>query len=72
MNATDKLVCIFVANTAFEAEVVRAKLEANGIDAVVRDTTGVANVSSPYAPGNFNVLVLESDKATAEELACDC
>jgi len=68
MNEKQDLVCVFKGQ-AFEAEVVRARLESDGIPAMVMNNTMSAIFSTYTAmAGTFGVLVNPQDKELAEQL----
>ncbi len=66
MNEKQDLVCVF-RGQAFEAEVVRARLEADGIPAMIMNNTMSAIFSTYTAmAGSFGVLVNPQDRDRAE------
>ncbi len=68
MNEKQDLVCVFKGQ-AFEAEVVRARLESDGIPAMVMNNTMSAIFSTYTAmAGTFGVMVNPQDKERAEQL----
>ncbi|MBR5706970.1 MAG: DUF2007 domain-containing protein [Bacteroidaceae bacterium] len=68
MNEKQDLVCVF-RGQAFEAEVVRARLESDGIPAMVMNNTMSAIFSTYTAmAGTFCVLVNPEDRDRAEQL----
>ena len=68
MNEKQDLVCVFKGQ-AFEAEVVRARLEADGISAMVMNNTMSAIFSTYTAmAGTFSVLVNPQDMERAQQL----
>jgi hypothetical protein len=68
MNEKQDLVCVF-RGQAFEAEVVRARLESDGIPAMVMNNT-MSAIFSTYTvmAGPVSVLVNPQDKERAEQL----
>ena len=68
MNEKQDLVCVFKGQ-AFEAEVVRARLESDGIPAMVMNNT-MSAIFSTYSAmaGAFSVLVNPQDREHAEQL----
>lgn len=72
MANEEKFVVVKTCNELFEAEVVVGRLKAEGIEAYIRDRTGLAVYISPYAfPCILDVEVLEHDKATAEAVLAE-
>ena len=68
MNEKQDLVCIFKGQ-AFEAEVVRSRLESYGIPAMIMNNSMSAIFSTYTAmAGTFGVLVNPQDKDRAEQL----
>ena len=68
MNEKQDLVCVFKGQ-AFEAEVVRARLESDGIPAMVMNNTMSAIFSTYTAmAGSFSVMVNPEDRDRAEQL----
>jgi len=68
MNEKQDLVCVF-RGQAFEAEVVRARLESDGIPAMVMNNTMSAIFSTYTAmAGTYCVLVNPEDRDRAEQL----
>lgn len=68
MNEKQDLVCVFEGQ-AFEAEVVRARLESDGIPAMVMNNTMSAIFSTYTAmAGSYGVLVNPEDRDRAERL----
>lgn len=68
MNEKQDLVSVF-RGQAFEAEVVRARLESDGIPAMVMNNTMSAIFSTYTAmAGTYGVLVNPEDKDRAEQL----
>lgn len=68
METNDKLVTVQTCNEMFNAELTVGRLEANGIRAAIRNCSGTAYLSSPYAAtGSFEVVVLSSDLAAAQQ-----
>ena len=68
MNEKQDLVCVF-RGQAFEAEVVRGRLESDGIPAMVMNNTMSAIFSTYTAmAGTFCVLVNPEDRDRAEKL----
>ena len=68
MNEKQDLVCVFKGQ-AFEAEVVRARLESDGIPAMVMNNTMSAIFSTYTAmAGSFSVLVNPEDQDRALQL----
>lgn len=68
MNEKQDLVSVFEGQ-AFEAEVVRARLESDGIPAMVMNNTMSAIFSTYTAmAGSFKVLVNPEDKDRADQL----
>ncbi len=68
MNEKQDLVCVF-RGQAFEAEVVRARLEADGIPAMIMNNTMSAIFSTYTAmAGSFGVLVNPQDRDRAEQI----
>ena len=69
MGNDEKMVAIATCNDIFSAQVIVSKLCSNGVEAFIRDKTGISYLSSPYAStGDFDVLVLESNLKAAEEI----
>ena len=69
MGNDEKMVAIATCNDIFSAQVIVSKLCQNGVEAFIRDKTGISYLSSPYAStGDFDVLVLESNLKAAEEI----
>ena len=68
MNEKQDLVCVFKGQ-AFEAEVVRARLESDGIPAMVMNNTmsAIFLIFTAMA-GAFSVLVNPQDRERAEQL----
>ena len=67
MANEEKMVVVKTCNELFEAELVAGRLKAEGITATIRDRTGIAVYSSPYAfPCIFDVEVLEHDLPAAQ------
>ena len=68
MNEKQDLVCVFKGQ-AFEAEVVRARLESDGIPAMVMNNTMSAIFSTYTAmAGSFSVRVNPEDQDRALQL----
>ena len=68
MNEKQDLVCVF-RGQAFEAEVVRARLESDGIPAMVMNNTMSAIFSTYTAmAGSYGVLVNPEDRERDEQL----
>jgi hypothetical protein len=68
MNEKQDLVCVFKGQ-AFEAEVVRSRLEADGIPALIMNNSMSAIFSTYTAmAGPVSVLVNPEDKDRAEQL----
>ena len=68
MNEKQDLVCVF-RGQAFEAEVVRGRLESDGIPAMVMNNTMSAIFSTYTAmAGTYGVLVNPEDRDRAEQL----
>ncbi|MBO7110481.1 MAG: DUF2007 domain-containing protein [Bacteroidaceae bacterium] len=68
MNEKQDLVCVF-RGQAFEAEVVRGRLESDGIPAMVMNNTMSAIFSTYTAmAGTYCVLVNPEDRDRAEQL----
>ncbi|MBR4433054.1 MAG: DUF2007 domain-containing protein [Bacteroidaceae bacterium] len=72
MANEEKFVVVKTCNELFEAELVAGRLRAEGIEAFLRDRTGIAAYSSPYAfPCIIEVEVLEHDLAAAEAILAE-
>ena len=72
MEKEEKMVVVKTCNELFEAELTSGRLKAEGIMATIRDRTGIAAYSSPYAfPCIFDVEVMEHDQAAAEKILND-
>lgn len=68
-NDSQKLVTVATCGEMFEAEVIAAKLKANGIEAFVHDKTPISYITSPYAITNdIDVEVLQADAFVAAEI----
>ena len=68
MNEKQDLVCVFTGQ-AFEAEVVRARLESDGIPAMIMNNS-MSAIFSTYTvmAGPVNVLVNPEDEERARQL----
>ncbi len=68
MNEKQNLVCVFKGQ-AFEAEVVKSRLEASGIPAMIMNNS-MSAIFSTYTvmAGPVSVLVNPEDKDRAEQL----
>ena len=69
METKDKLIPIRTCNDQFEAEVLRARLQSEGIDAVTHDCNPASYLLSPYGTvgGRVELLVREADVDKAEQ-----
>lgn len=68
---SDRLVCVFKGQ-AFEAEIVKARLEDSGIDAMVMNNT-MSAIFSTYSvmAGDLSVMVNPQDESLALEILQD-
>jgi len=68
---SDRLVCVFKGQ-AFEAEIVKARLEDSGIDAMVMNNT-MSAIFSTYSvmAGDLSVMVNPQDESRALEILQD-
>lgn len=71
MGQSDRLVCVFKGQ-AFEAEIVKARLEDSGIDAMVMNNT-MSAIFSTYSvmAGDLSVMVNPQDESRALEILQD-
>ncbi|MBO4589821.1 MAG: DUF2007 domain-containing protein [Bacteroidaceae bacterium] len=66
----EPLIVIATCNDLFYANIIAGKLEAEGINTLIKNCSVTACQSSPYdaVTGEFEVYVLESDKEKAEAI----
>lgn len=70
METKDKLIPIRTCNDQFEAEVLRTRLQSEGIDAVTHDCNPASYLLSPYGTvgGRVELLVRAADAGKADEV----